>query len=93
MIMATQIPQTPNTKLEEIIADADLEYLGTGLAETVSERLYQELLHLNPDMTVEAWNKIQVDFLQKHRYFTGFCRKHKEPVKQAYLSKLQESLK
>jgi hypothetical protein len=29
MIMATKIPQTPQNKLEEIIADADLEYLGS----------------------------------------------------------------
>ena len=28
MIMATRIPQTPNNLLEEIIADADLDYLG-----------------------------------------------------------------
>ena len=28
MIMATKIPQNPKTKLEKIIADADLEYLG-----------------------------------------------------------------
>jgi uncharacterized protein len=92
MIMATQIPQTPTNKLEQIIADADLEYLGTGLAEIISERLYLELRHLNPHMTLDAWNRIQVNFLQKHRYFTDFCREHKEPGKQAYLSKLQEQL-
>src|SRR5271166_1081253 len=28
MIMATKIPQTPNNKLEEIICDSDLDYLG-----------------------------------------------------------------
>ena len=28
MIMATKIPQTPRTKLEEIICDADLDYFG-----------------------------------------------------------------
>jgi uncharacterized protein len=28
MIMATKIPQTPNNKLEQIICDADLDYLG-----------------------------------------------------------------
>ena len=90
MIMATQIPQTPTNKLEQIIADADLEYLGTALAESISERLYLELLHLNPNLTPDDWNRMQIGFLQRHSYFTSFCREHREPVKQAYLNKLQE---
>ena len=88
MIMATKIPQSPKNKFESIIADADLEYLGTEEAGRTADRFFQELQHLNPSVTRSEWNRMQVSFLQKHRYFTDFCRKYKEPVKQAYLGTL-----
>src|SRR5690606_33540301 len=43
MIMATKIPQTPLNHLEQIMADADLDYLGRDDFEEISERLFQEL--------------------------------------------------
>ena len=88
MIMATRIPQSPQNKLEEIIADADLEYLGTESAGIKADLLFKELQHLNPSLTKADWNKTQISFLQNHHYFTGFCKENSEPVKAAYLSKL-----
>jgi uncharacterized protein len=88
MIMATKIPQQPKNKLEEIIADADLEYLGTDAAATTAEKLYKEQQHLDPLLTETAWNKTQISFLQKHHYFTRFCKEQKEPLKLLYLNKL-----
>jgi len=92
MIMATRIPQTPHTKLEEIIADADMEYLGTAHAASQAENLYREWHHLNPSLTKEAWDRVQVDFIQQHHYFTGYCKQHKEHTKQAYLDKLKKEI-
>ena len=43
LIMATKIPQTPGNKLEEIICDADLDYLGTADFFTISDSLFLEL--------------------------------------------------
>jgi uncharacterized protein len=88
MIMATKMPQSPKTKLEEIIADADLEYLGTVDAAAKSDLLYRELQSINPLLTREEWNKEQISFLQQHSYFTQYCRENKEPLKQDYLNKL-----
>lgn len=88
MIMATKIPQSPKNKLEEIIADADLEYLGTDNAKKHADALFKELQYLNPNLSVKEWNKIQIGFLQKHHYFTNFCINNREPVKLAYLNKL-----
>jgi uncharacterized protein len=88
MIMATKIPQLPGTKLEEIIADADLEYLGTPSFEVKSISLFHELHSINPLLTVEKWNQMQISFLQKHHYFTRFCIENREPVKQIHLRKL-----
>ena len=88
MIMATKIPQSPQNKLEEIIADADLEYLGTKEAGKKADDFFKELHHLNPSLTKAEWDKTQVSFLQQHHYFTGFCKANREPVKAAYLSNL-----
>ncbi|MBL0183523.1 MAG: HD domain-containing protein [Chitinophagaceae bacterium] len=88
MIMATKIPQSPTNKLEEIIADADLEYLGTKEAAIKAHLFFKELQHLDPSLTKAEWNKTQISFLQNHHYFTAFCRQYKEPAKFEYLAHL-----
>lgn len=90
MIRSTKIPQQPKTKLEAIIADADLEYLGAAKAKQTAEKLFKELCALNPGLTRARWNKLQIAFLQNHRYFTPYCKEVKEPLKQAYLKELIE---
>ncbi len=92
MIMATKIPQTPHNLLEQIIADADLEYLGTAEAEPQATQLFEELKMLNPYLHEELWNRTQIFFLEHHQFFTAFCRAHREPVKQTYLNGLKLKL-
>jgi uncharacterized protein len=77
IIMATKIPQNPKTHLEEILADADLEYLGTDMYEEISEQLYQELLFANKDLDKNRWLDIQISFMEKHHYFTTFCKENR----------------
>ncbi|HRI27635.1 MAG TPA: HD domain-containing protein [Chitinophagales bacterium] len=90
MIMATQLPQTPTTKPEKVLADADLEYLGTPDAARQAALLYQELLHMHiqPTLTLHEWNKRQIEFISRHRYFTQYCQTHREHQKQQYLMQL-----
>ena len=80
--------KTPQNKLEEIIADADLEYLATADAAALANDLFKELNVLNPELTEEAWNDIEIDFLTTHHYFTGYCKTNKEHIKQYYLQSL-----
>jgi len=88
MIMSTKIPQSPKNKLEEILADADLEYLGTETFEMKSKDLFHELRSLNPMLTEDKWNQMQISFISEHKYFTRFCRENRNPVKQVYLKEL-----
>jgi uncharacterized protein len=88
MILATKIPQKPKTALERIIADADLEYLGTRKFEEISELLYHEMKYFRPEMTMRQWYDIQIAFISKHNYHTAWCRKYREPRKQENLAKL-----
>ena len=93
MIMVTKIPQLPKNKSEEILADADLEYLGTEEFEQKSDCLFKELQFVKPAYTEAEWNQAQVSFITNHHYFTRYCQEIKEPVKMKHLLKLTHSLR
>ena len=93
MIMATKIPQMPATLNERIVADADLEYLGTDLFYKVSQFLFHEMHYLDPDLDLLAYNELQVKFMQAHTYHTEYCKQHREAKKEENLRELIESMK
>lgn len=70
IIMATKIPQSPKSRLGEILCDADLYYLGTGDYKSIAENLYEEFLNQNILDDKAQWQKQQAIFLKNHRYFT-----------------------
>lgn len=93
MIRATKIPQQPKNKLEQIIADADLDYLGREDVVPVAKSLFTELkLHANLN-DEKLWNEIQVNFLKNHQYHTDYAQKIRAPKKQEYLDQLIEQKK
>lgn len=90
MIRATKIPQQPKNKLEYIIADADLEYLGTDQFQKIGRTLFEEIkIYLNVE-SERQWNIIQRNFLKSHHYFTDFCKKNREPQKQQQLKEIEK---
>lgn len=92
MIQATEIPQNPKNKLEQILADADLEYLGTDDFTEIAHQLYLELKSKNPDLSIEEWNKIQVKFIENHSFFTLYAKTHLSPKKQENLIALKKMI-
>ncbi|MBK8954130.1 MAG: HD domain-containing protein [Saprospiraceae bacterium] len=85
MIMSTNIPQNPKNILEQIICDADLDYLGRSDVYPISQTLYKEFLAYNVITDEESWDRLQVKFLSKHYYHTEFAKKFRAPFKQLYL--------
>jgi HD superfamily phosphodiesterase len=84
LIIATQLPQCPTNLLAEILCDADLDYLGGDKDKfiTIAESLYLELRGLGFVKNEEEWDKIQINFLTNHKYFTKYCQRTREPRKQ-----------
>ena len=74
IIMATKLPQQPHSLLEQIICDADLDYLGRDDFFEIGNRLYREMQAVGRIDNEDDWNKIQIDFLQKHHYFTNVAK-------------------
>ncbi len=74
LIMATRLPQTPHNRLEEILADGDLDNLGRDDFAEKSAALHRELeAHGQPTSPAE-WYLRQWRFLQAHCYFTPEAR-------------------
>lgn len=89
MIMATKIPQSPKNKLEEIICDADLDYLGRNDFHPIGSTLFEEFKAHGVIQNEEGWNRLQVGFLESHHYFTPTNINRRNPQKQAYLNELK----
>jgi len=81
MILATKIPQSPDTQLEEIICDADLDYLGREDFYTIGQTLYLELKELGVVSSEKEWDDLQIKFLTNHTYHTDISIREREPQK------------
>ena len=64
MIRATKIPQQPTNLLGQILADADLDYLGRTDFQEIASLLYKELSHQNNLLLEAEWDQIQIKFLR-----------------------------
>lgn len=91
MINATRIPQKTHNNYENVVADADLFYLGTEDYNFYSNQLYKELKHFNPELDEYEWYQIQFDFLKTHRFHTKYGKKVLEPIKQINFKNLVAS--
>jgi uncharacterized protein len=93
IIMATKIPQRPKTHLEKIICDADLNYLGRTDFLSIQEKLYEEMFAFGYIENKRAWNKVQVNFMQNHHYFTPTVIKHNYLQKEKNITLVQSKIK
>lgn len=92
MIMATKIPQTPHNRLEEILADADLDYLGRKDFFTISNWLFEELAMFGIVNNEDDWNRLQIKFFETHHYFTPTAIATREKEKEAHLKIIKSKL-
>jgi len=92
LVIATKVPQQPKTLLEQIVCDADLDYLGRSDFEPISESLFQELKNFNFLHNRIAWDKVQVKFLEGHQYHTDYAKKYRQPNKALRLEEIKKRL-
>lgn len=92
LIMATRIPQSPKNRLERILCDSDLDYLGRADFYQVSDLLYKELKCYDMVHSKLEWNKIQIKFLESHRYHTDFSIRNRQPGKRKRIVELKNSV-
>ncbi len=88
-ILATQLPQTPHTFLEQLICDADLDSLGRDDYFTTSHNLLAELRAHGAMLTMRQWYSRQLEFLSAHSYFSEAARLLREAGKQKNIAVLR----
>ncbi len=93
MIMATRVPQTPYNKLEELICDADLDYLGRDDFFKIGDWLYKEIRMYGILDSEDEWNQLQIRFLEKHHYFTPSAISLRKAKKDEHIEMLKAKVK
>jgi len=92
MIMATKVPQQPKNLLQQIICDADLDYLGRNDFKVLSNHLKNEFLDFNIVKNESEWEKKQIAFFESHHYFTHTSIQKRLPVKTQHLKDLKDQI-
>ena len=92
MIQATRLPQTPKTHMEQIICDADLDYLGRNDFPEISSQLLIEFLDRQVLREAKDWNPFQIKFFKSHSYFTESAKTLRAAKKQEWLEMLEKEV-
>ncbi len=88
IIMATKMPQSPQSLTQQIMCDADLDYLGSNNYFGISEMLRKEFKVFEIITNEEEWKESRIDFLQTHSYFTQSQQNRRNMMKEAHLQGL-----
>lgn len=78
----TKSGSLPTDRLEQLMCDADLYYLGTNSFFERSEQLYDELKHLGKVKNKKEWQQTQINFLTSHKYYSNTAMRQLNKVKQ-----------
>lgn len=82
MIMATRLPQSPQNLCEQVLADSDLDLLGTEHFWTRSELLRREHENFGRAFSDGEWLRNQLLFVRSHRYWTPAAQRDRNAGKQ-----------
>jgi adenylate cyclase len=88
LIIATKMPPRPKNKLEKIMCDSDLDYLGRSDMIPVSNSLYRELKEMDKIGSLRDWNLLQIKFISGHQYFTKTAQSLREVNKQKQIERI-----
>lgn len=92
IIMATKMPHNPKGILEEIMCDADLNYLGSDNYDFISQKLFEELNARGEIYSDAYWLQMQIAFLESHKYFTKTSCRLRNPQKQKQIALLKKQV-
>jgi len=91
LIFVTKLPPEPKNKMEEIMCDADLDYLGRVDFIPVSQMLFKELVvHGKIEDNLDKWNKLQIKFIENHQYFTETAKSLRDVNKKKQLDSIRK---
>lgn len=93
IILATILPQTPNTILERIMTDADLSILGSAGFISRNDDLRRELASFGKNYSDIDWYTGQIKFTETHTFFTASAQSLWKAGKEVNIGSLRSELK
>lgn len=93
LIRATIFPHDPKTHLQQIMCDADLDYLGREDFDEISDSLRRELYEFGKIENDKQWDEMQVGFFGVHKYFTESSKRTREGKKNENLQRIKDRIK
>lgn len=92
-IMATKMPQSPHTLVEQIVCDADLSHLGSKEFPERNKLLRHEVeLTYQMEIPPIKWLNNNITFLTEHHYWTDYAQTLFKQQKEENLAKLKKKL-
>ena len=94
IIMATEFPHKAQTHLQQLVCDADLDYLGRDDYFIISQKLWHEWNRTGfKKLKLEEWLQFQLDFFKMHHYYTPSADKLRNEGKLKNFRKIEELLR
>jgi len=93
LIMVTARGKKPTSILEELICDADHDYIGTNNYHKIAKYLRNELAIFGESLTDKEWLIKQIDYLElEHHYYSLTAKKKRQEGKEKRINELKSSL-
>jgi len=73
-ILATRLPHHPKNAMEEILCDADTYHFGTKEFKVTNKQVKKEFALRGYGILLHDWEKNTVELLEKHTFFTTYCK-------------------
>jgi hypothetical protein len=85
--------EEPKTLLEQIVKDADTYHLGTPEFKKTNKQVRKEVSQDedNPIKKVD-WDVRTLEFMEKHKYYTSYCKELLEKGKEENIQKLRQKI-
>lgn len=93
LIQCSQKNYKPINKLEQILIDANMDYLGRIDYLKISLKLYAEVKLNNGIRSEEDWFSNQIKMLENHEFYTETARKLREVSREEQIIRIKEYLK
>lgn len=92
-ILATKIPQSPDSLISRIVCDADLFHLGTGEFKTINKLVRKEISVITGEkFSGEEWRGKTLSFLENHSFHTDYCKTLLQKGKQENIEWLRKKM-
>lgn len=93
-IQATEMPQNPQSLIDQVLCDADLYHLANGNLHEVGQRLRAEMAATKEKVfTDKEWTDYNLHFIESHSFFTEYGKTVLEKSKQKNLKHFKKELK